>query len=249
MDRGPGWSGVILVSLLTSCAVVLSAYLATDAGILPVPGPQHVPPPVAAPAMATVPALEGMTLAAAGELLRGRGLTVLVKDKQTHGTAPIDTVIGQEPLTGSMLPAQSPVSVTLSSGRPNETMVPEIAGLTLEEASKALETAALKVGATSGPTSGLRRVERSDPAPRALVEPGSAVALTLIAADVEVPKLVGLPWPRAKKLIESAGFKVGTIRDRYDEYRDPYYILGQTPEAGTRAVKGSAIDLVRAEGN
>jgi beta-lactam-binding protein with PASTA domain len=82
---------------------------------------------------------------------------------------------------------------------------------------------------------------------RARCWPGSTVALTLVAADVEVPKLVGLPWPRAKKLIESTGFKVGNVRERYDEYRDPYYILAQVPEAGTRAVKGSAIDLVRAE--
>jgi serine/threonine-protein kinase len=171
-----------------------------------------------------------------------------VKEKQPHGNAPIDSVIAQEPLAGSMLPAQSPVAVTLSSGKPSETTVPELAGLTLEEASRALEAAELKVGLLEGPESGLRRVEQSEPAPRALVPPGSAVSLTLIAADVEVPKVVGLPWGRAKKLIEAAGLKVGNVRDRYDEYRDPYYILGQTPEAGARVAKGSAIDLVRADG-
>jgi serine/threonine-protein kinase len=188
-----------------------------------------------------------MTLSAATELLRGRGLAVLVRDKQPHPSAPIDSVVAQEPLAGSMLPAQAPVSVTLSSGKPNETSVPQLVGLTLEEAIEALEDAQLEAGALSGPASGLRRVEQSDPSAGALVPPASAVALTLAAADVEVPKLVGMPWPRAKKLIESAGFKVGTVRERYDAYRDPYYILSQDPEAGSRAVKGTAIDLVRAE--
>lgn len=249
MERGPGWSGAILVSLITSCVVVFAAYLATDAGILPVPGPKHAPAPVAAPVMASVPALDGMTLAAATELLRGRGLTVLVRDKEHHATAPIDSVIGQEPLAGSMLPPQAPVSVTLSSGKANETTVPELVGQSLEDATRALEGAELKVGVLSGAQTGLRRVERSDPAARALVPPGSAVALTLIAIDIEVPKVVGMPWARAKKLIEAAGLKIGNVRDRYDEYRDPYYILGQTPEAGTRVAKGSAIDLVRAEGD
>ena len=249
MERGPGWSGAILVSLITSCVVVFAAYMAIEAGILPLPGPEHVPAPVAAPVMASVPALDGMTLAAATELLRGRGLTVLVRDKQHHDTAPIDSVIGQEPLAGSMLPPQSPVSVTLSSGKANETSVPELVGQTLEEATRAVEGAELKVGTVSGPESGLRRVEKSEPAARTVVTPGSAVALTLVAADVEVPKLVGLGWPRAKKLIESSGFKVGSVRERYDEYRDAWVVLAQTPEAGTRAAKGASIDIVRAEGN
>ncbi len=240
---------MILVSLITSCVVVFAAYMATDTGIVPVPGLKFVPAPVAAPVMASVPALDGMTLGAATELLRGRGLTVLVREKQHHATAPIDTVIGQEPLAGSMLPPQAPVSVTLSSGKANETTVPELVGQTLEDATRALETAELKVGTVSGPASGLRTVEKSEPPPRALVTPGSAVALTLIAADIEVPKLVGLGWQRAKKLIEASGFKVGTVRDRYDEYRDAWVVLGQTPEAGTRAAKGSAIDIVRAEDN
>jgi serine/threonine-protein kinase len=148
-----------------------------------------------------------------------------------------------------MLPAQSPVSLTLSSGKPAETTVPELAGLTLEEASRALESAGLKVGAVSGPSSGLRRVEKSEPAARAPLAPASAVALTVVAADAEVPRLVGLSWPRAKKLIEDSGFKLGAVRERYDEYKDPYYILGQSPEGGSRAAKGSAIDLVRAEGD
>ena len=240
---------MILVSLITSCVVVFAAYMATDTGIVPVPGLKYVPAPVAAPVMASVPALDGMTLGAATELLRGRGLTVLVRDKQHHATAAIDTVIGQEPLAGSMLPPQAPVSVTLSSGKANETTVPELVGQTLEDATRALETAELKVGTVSGPASGLRTVEKSEPPPRSLVTPGTAVALTLIAADVEVPKLVGLGWPRAKKLIEASGFKVGTVRDRYDEYRDAWVVLGQTPEAGARAAKGSAIDIVRAEDN
>jgi serine/threonine-protein kinase len=240
---------MILVSLITSCVVAFAAYMATEAGIIPVPGLKYLPAPVAAPVMASVPALDGMTLEAATELLRGRGLTVLVRDKQHHATAPIDTVIGQEPLAGSMLPPQAPVAVTLSSGKANETTVPELVGQTLEDATRALETAELKVGTLSGPQTGLRTVEKSEPPPRSLVTPGSVVALTLVAADVEVPKLVGLGWPRAKKLIESSGFKVGTVRDRYDEYRDAWVVLGQTPEAGTRAAKGSAIDIVRAEDN
>ena len=193
MQRGPGWSGVILVTPITSLVVVFGERLATERGLLPSAAATDSAPEPPKVTTATVPGLEGMSLGAATELLQARGLTVLVRDKREHPTAPPDRVIAQDPLPGSVLPSQAPVSVTLSSGKPPGVPAPELNGLSFDAAVRALEAAGLKVGAISGPQSGDRRVEHSDAATGTTLAPGTAVALTLVA-EVAVPKLVGLSW-------------------------------------------------------
>lgn len=246
MNRGPGWSGVILISLVLSLAAVFGARIAVQQGILPeATGPAARSEEPLAPTTAEVPALEGMSLSAARELLNARGLTLLVRDKQPHETIPAESVAAQDPLPGSVLKVEAAVSVTLSTGKPNETMVPALAGKSFEDAVLALQTANLRVGAVTGPESGEREVESSEPAAQSLVLPNSAVSLTLVASGIEVPKLVGLRFAKAKQVIDKSGLQLGKVRDRYASYGASLVILEQSPEAGTRAAKGSAIDLIR----
>ena len=78
---------------------------------------------------------------------------------------------------------------------------------------------------------------------------GSPVELVMIATGIEVPKLVGMPFGKAKKAIEAAGLTVGKVRETFDDYKDPWVVLSQAPEPGTRVAKGASIDLVRNEGD
>jgi beta-lactam-binding protein with PASTA domain len=59
-----------------------------------------------------------------------------------------------------------------------------------------------------------------------------------------VPKVLGFRLSRAKKMIEEAGFKLGTTRtgssDRYDEE----VIIKQEPAESTPAPVGSAVNLI-----
>jgi beta-lactam-binding protein with PASTA domain len=81
------------------------------------------------------------------------------------------------------------------------------------------------------------------------VASASSVELTVELKGVEVPKLVGLSFSKAKKLLEESGLTVGKTRERYDEDRSPYVILQQSPEPGARVSPATAIELVRNEGD
>jgi serine/threonine-protein kinase len=68
-------------------------------------------------------------------------------------------------------------------------------------------------------------------------------------AALDVPKLTGLYLKKAKEEVEKAGFQVGATTWTYNEDRSPYVVLRQDPEAGTKAAKGSKINLVVNEGD
>src|SRR5688500_14262664 len=151
---GPGWLGVVVVSIITSSAVLLAFLLAVQKGLLTVhnvaaataqaspekPGTTHV----------KVPALVGLPVTSATELLAARGLHIVLRLKRANPAA-ADTVIAQDPLADSMLPRDAQVVVVLSSGPPGNVPVPAVLGLSLDDALEALESAGLKPGELLGP--------------------------------------------------------------------------------------------------
>jgi serine/threonine-protein kinase len=251
-DQGPGWSGVILVSLITSILVVFGVRFAAEQGILPSGRP---PPASEAPAASNeVPGITGMTLATATELLRARGLTVVARAKEPHESLPADSVVAQDPLAGSVLPPGGSVAVTLSSGAPSQAPLPDVSGKPYEEAARLLQAAGFKVRATGGaedgteaPEPGTQMVQTSEPAAGTLLTSGAEIALKVAPAGAVVPKVVGMMFGRAKKEIEAAGFTLGKVRERYSDFHDAFVVLEQTPAAGSLAAKGAAIELVRNE--
>jgi beta-lactam-binding protein with PASTA domain len=256
--RGPGWFGVVVTSLITSGLVMFGTLWAVQNGYVPAkllsPAPEA---PVASgtPAKAEglaanvkVPTILGLPADTATELLSARGLRMVVRERRESSLA-ANTVITQDPLMDSTVPRDSPVAVTVSSGPPDDVEVPDLVGKSLADAQGVLEKAGFALGIITGPDSGDRVVLGSDPAPGAATTPGGTVKLTVGLAGSEVPKLTGMSVAKAKKLLESSGFALGKVRERYDDYADPYVVLQQTPEAGSRAPAGTAIDLIRNEGD
>lgn len=251
-NSGPGWISVIVISVLSSCTVLAAFQWATTHGIIPnsvlaASASAPAAPDASKSDPVKVPGLVGLPLNVAAELLDTRGLRLVVREKHEHAEAPVDSVIAQDPLPDSSLPANSPVSVTLSSGPPREVAIPDMVGQSLEAAKSALEAAGFVVGEVSGPATGERVVASSTPPPGTAAPRGATVSITLEAVGIEVPQLVGLSWSKAKKLLEEKRLGVGKVRERFDEDRAPFVVLQQTPEAGARVPEGSKIDLVRNE--
>ena len=256
--RGPGWFGVIVTSFFTSSAVVFGVLWGIQQGHIPglVQTPQASPAAAAAapalaqsaPANVKVPTLLGLPSDTANELLGARGLRPVVRERRESPQA-AGTVIAQNPLADSLMPRDGAVELTVSNGPPANVAVPELTGKALPDAVSALEAVGLKAGTLTGPDTGDRIVLASNPAPGAAVAPASSVALTVELKGVEVPKLVGLSFSKAKKLLEESGLTVGKTRERYDEDRDPYVILQQSPEPGARVSPSTAVELVRNEGD
>jgi serine/threonine-protein kinase len=253
--HGPGWFAVLFISLVSSCAVVAGFQWATVHGYMPsqfvvVPQPSVAQGPDAANGEhVKVPAVVGLPVLIAGELLEARGLRLVVREKQQHEVLPAEAIIAQEPLADSSVPRDSPVSVVVSTGKAATVLVPELKGMSLEEAKRTLGESELTLGEVTGDQSEGRVVDTSEPSAQSTAPRGSPVKLVMAATGVEVPKLVGLPFGKAKKLVEAAGLTVGKVRERFDDYKDPWVVLQQSPEAGARVAKGASIEIVRNEGD
>ncbi len=251
-ERGPGWLAVLLISLIVSCAVVAGFQWASLNGHLPalLTEPAHNAPalPPEKAESIKVPRVTGLPMSVASELLAARGLRLVVTDKREDELAPADTVVSQEPLSDSVVPENSPVNVVVSMGPAAGVAVPDVTGQTVEQAKAALEAAGLILTplAESDPKEGM--VDSTLPAATQSVARGSAVKLVLKSATGEVPRVVGMPFGRAKKVLEAAGFKIGKVRDGANDTRESDEILRQAPEPGARAAQGSTVDLVRNEG-
>lgn len=245
--RGPGWLGVIVTSVLSSCVVLIAFLWAVQHGVLMAPALRGKDPAAGAALAAhvAVPPLIGLSTATALELLNARGLRLVVRQKRAHSAA-VDTVIAQDPLADSRLPRDSAVVVVLSSGPAPSGNVPNLVGKPLSEAIKELEAAGFKADDV-GPDAGPRVVTGTDPAAGKALERGASVKLLLAPAGLEMPKLVGISLTKAKAAIAEAGLKLGKLRSRYDDDIAAYLILTQTPAAGEVVQKGATVDLVYSE--
>ncbi len=107
------------------------------------------------------------------------------------GEAPSDsaqagTVAEQDPQAGTSVKRETPVSITLSSG-PEQVSVPDLAGLSLTEAERALFEAGLKLGRrdeTPSDTVPSGMVIEQNPAKGEEVEPGTAVGVVVSAGPL-----------------------------------------------------------------
>ena len=244
--RGPGWAGVILVSLIVSLLTSFAtAYFVERKGLAWLGPPQEA----AAPETVQVPDVVGMTPEAADELLAGRGLRMVVAEEEASTEVPEGEIAGQAPLAGSRVDHGERVDVVVSTGAPL-IAIPPVVGRPLSEAQLMISNAGLRVGQVSETGEGdPGTVTETNPPQGTSTTPDTPVALIVAPAGAEVPDLVGKSIRQARTLLERGGFRQGTVRYRYDERRGPYIVLEQDPAAGTRAPPDSEIALIVNEGD
>lgn len=66
---------------------------------------------------------------------------------------------------------------------------------------------------------------------------------------LDVPDVTGLPADQAQVQIEQAGFKVGEVKNVYDDSAEPGTVVGQSPKGGEKAEKGSKINIDVSQGS
>jgi len=136
---------------------------------------------------------------------------------------------------------------------PHEVDVPNVVGLTVEEAQARLGEAGLVVRIGDGhystkvPAGSVLKVQ---PAEGTTLERGDRVTLvpSLGPRPVPVPDLVGLPLVEAKAALREAHLKVGEVTRAFDERFDEDQVVRQSVRADAEAPLGSAIDLVVSKG-
>ncbi|MBM7503498.1 PASTA domain-containing protein [Agromyces aurantiacus] len=114
------------------------------------------------------------------------------------------------------------------------TVVPDLVGLTVEQAVPILEEARLVLGEASGDGD---RVRSQDPPPGDEAITGSPVDVVLGVAFAEVPDLTGLTLAEARDALASAQLTVGEVSGTGDQVGD------QSPASRSQVPVGTPVDL------
>ena len=230
-----------LTSLITTAAVFAALTVADGRGLLAFLHPHWQ-------ADVEVPSITGVTVEQARELLRPRELLLTLQAERPDPSVPAGNIAGQTPLAGSRAARGTAVQAFVSTGS-SATTVPGLAGYRPDDALEQLRTRKLVPGrrqeaASDTVAAGL--VIGTEPPTGQTVAPNATVALVVSTgpAPRAVPKLLGLQLSKAKKLLEEAGFKLGTTKvgssDRYDDET----IIKQEPAGASLAAAGSEINVV-----
>lgn len=255
---------LIAVVTAVACQLLLGPYILQLQGYGPAHGTSTDPgrvakleqgtrttdAPVAAPTPPTAPRLnapnlEGMSVDAARERWRDKGIVIIEDAERLDSGAEPGSIIGQRPAAGSAL-ASKEIRVTVAKAAP-EVLVPRVIGQTADTATTELEAAGFEV---PDPTLEASRepqgtVIKQHPAAGETAKAKSVVRLTVAEpAGIEVPKVTGGSLSRAQKAIEKAGLVVGTVRRVEHEERGENYVLRQDPEPGTPVPPGTEVELV-----
>lgn len=136
---------------------------------------------------------------------------------------------------------------------PKTIQVPNVVGMTKDQAVEKIETAGLKVGKiTEEKTSKAEKgtVLRTSPAAKTSKREGSAIDLVLATAEetFPVPNVVGKDLETAKSELIAAGFAIGDVKEETSNNVGAGQIIKTDPAASTNRVKGSKINLVVSKG-
>ena len=199
-------------------------------------------------AQVQVPNVVGMTQAAAEAAITGASLSVGNVTQQNSVTVPAGTVISQNPLGGATADEGSFVDIVVSLG-PAQVTVPNVVGQTQAVATASIIGADLvlgTVGTATHPTIPAGIVLSQNPPAGNVVDEDSAVniVVSLGAAPVIVPNVVGLTQANATAAIGAANLALGTVANATSPVVPAGSVISQEPVGGTTVPEGSVVDLV-----
>lgn len=157
--------------------------------------------------MVEVPEVENRPRAEVVQELEELGLQVSVNE-EAHPEIERDHVIRVNPSPGSQLQKNATVTLTVSSGK-EITDVPDVTGMDLESASRALDEAGLTLSddITEEESDDVPagRIISQSPAPGSQLSKGSKVkvAVSQGVKQVRIPRLTGIDWDDARQTLDS----------------------------------------------
>jgi beta-lactam-binding protein with PASTA domain/tRNA A-37 threonylcarbamoyl transferase component Bud32 len=200
------------------------------------------------PKQVDVPNVIGRPSATASQILQNRGFEVQI-DPSVNADVPRDQVFAQDPRPGQTADEGSTVHLRVSSG-PGQAAIPSVVGLSQNEAEKQLQDAGFKTKVAEEFSDTVKKGEviSTTPAVGTLVERGTTVTMTVSKGkeQVAVPDVDGETEDNARSAIEAAGLRVGKVTEEESD-QDPGTVVAQSPAAGKKVAKGSAVTLTVAK--
>ncbi|GGS77795.1 hypothetical protein GCM10010156_40730 [Planobispora rosea] len=194
---------------------------------------------------AGVPALVGLPLDEARDLLESLGLEADATLEETDG--PAGLVLRQDPAPERPVPQDGTVRVVVSALRTVE--VPDVVGLLFDEAAQLLDEAELAAAVLDSEFSDEPEdtVLAQAPGAEERVPVFTLVALTLaMKPPVRVPRVTGLPVAEAKRALEEAGLRIKVTGSRPVLGAREESVVEQDPAEGTETHPGTVVRVVLA---
>lgn len=200
------------------------------------------------PELFEVPDLTGLTQDEAEAALQDAELTLGPVTHEYSDTVEQGSVLSQSPAAADELRRNHAVSVVVSEG-PQPVAVPDLSGMTVEEATSELEAAGLHLevsGSEHSASVEAGRIITQDPA-EGDVLPGSTVTAvqSLGPRMIEVPDVTGQTQGEARRQLEEAGFEVEETEILGDFFGSREgRVRNQSPESGAEAAEGSTVRIL-----
>lgn len=139
----------------------------------------------------------------------------------------------------------------LMESPPDQIQVPDVIGMTEDEARAEVGSAGLVVGPpefATDPNAKKGTVISQEPNESLYVDPGSTVTFVISEGKptTDVPYVIGQPRNAAKETLEAAGFRVRLAEDQSDE--DEGTVLATDPAPGTTVAEGSLVTVYYSDG-
>jgi len=205
----------------------------------------------AGPTGVFVPDVVGLTLQAAQTQIVNAGLSVGNVTTRFTTTVPPGQVLEQDPVAGTIVTQGSPIDLVIST-RTQNVVVPNVVGLTLNQATATLISAGLTVGTVterSSQTVPFNDIISQSPGAGSTVPSGTPVSLVVSTgpAQTPVPGVVGFTLSQAELSLALVGFALGTVT-AVESSLPVNQVISQFPPAGQPAAPGSTVDLTVSAG-
>ncbi|MDT8910414.1 Stk1 family PASTA domain-containing Ser/Thr kinase [Amycolatopsis sp. PS_44_ISF1] len=196
---------------------------------------------------ATIPPVVHQTVVVAKSALNDQGFQNFGPQTQiTCGITPqpgqmsctedqVNQVLAIDPAVGATVSTSTPIKLTVGVS-PGSTTVPDLKGLSKDDASKKLQDAGLTVGdintAIADDPNDVDKVTLQMPTANSTAAKGTAVSITIgiQQAQKQVPNVVGQTYDAAKSQLQNAGFKV--TRTDVDSTQPKDQVVDQRPNGG-----------------
>ena len=200
-----------------------------------------------------VPSVVGQTVDQATTAIEEAGFELGKVEESFDDKVESGKVISQDPKGDSKQAKGTKINLTVSKGV-QEITVPDLTGMTSDQAQKALTASGLKYAkgaAEYSDTVEKDHVARQDVAAGENVAKDTVVTyyLSLGSEGIEVPNVVGMSRGNAVTTLNNAGLIVDTDNYTYEASDQPEgTVLGQTPAAGSKLKKDGLVALTLSKG-
>jgi serine/threonine-protein kinase len=193
-----------------------------------------------------VPTVVGLPFDAAVASLQKAGFNGKKGETRFHRTVAKDIILQQDPPAGSLQKRGIDITLAVSGGQ-RSAVVPEVTGLSQQQARLAIENAGFQFGPARQQTSDMPRgaVVGSEPPSGDSLPLPAAVRITISQGPslLQLPDLTGRTVADARSTLEQLGLHVGAISRDTSSFQPENTVLSQSPTPGNVVPAGAHVNL------